>query len=357
MLGTNTSGASCATAGRRPATIDAVFDLVGPGLSRRGSLVRGQGFAATRTRVDCPGRNFVHCSGAAMRIEIIGGRRATNRAGAAEHLQMPIASVQIYSSPAQRPTSSWPEPLENPPGLRGAWFALDELDAYKTRRRALIRIEIVGGRRATDRRGAAQHLDMAIATVQVYSSPARRPTSGWPEPLENPPGLRGAWFALDDLDDYKTRRAQPTTPPPAVAGGDPDELVDVTEFARLRGVSVQVFNTYVQASRVAWGRGEDGMLPRPLPAPAPARHGPGRHYQWLRATAIAWAFPERARRSTGRKKGPRPGVDDLQRILEQATKAGERLTEVDLAGRLGDDVSIWTVKRLKRALRDQQQTT
>jgi hypothetical protein len=202
-------------------------------------LVRSHGFAATRTRVDCPGRNFVHCSGAAMRIEIIGGRRATNRAGAAEYLEMPIA------------------------------------------------------------------------TVQIYSSPARRPTSGWPEPLENPPGLRGVWFALDDLDGYKARRTQLASSPPAVAGGDLIELVDVTEFARLRGVSVQVFNTYVQASRVAWDRGEHGMLPRPLPAPAPARHGLGRHYQWLRGTAIAWAFPERPRRSTGREKGPRPGVDDL----------------------------------------------
>lgn len=65
-----------------------------------------------------------------METWVVGGRQATNRAGAAEYLGLAPNTVTQYSSPAGRRVSGWPEPL--PERVNGQEvFALDELDTVR----------------------------------------------------------------------------------------------------------------------------------------------------------------------------------------------------------------------------------
>ncbi|GIF74214.1 MULTISPECIES: hypothetical protein [Asanoa] len=68
-----------------------------------------------------------------MEQRIVDGQPATDRAGAAEYLGMPAATVSMYSSPGQRARRGWPDPL--PDRLDGRdWFAIAALDVYRARR-------------------------------------------------------------------------------------------------------------------------------------------------------------------------------------------------------------------------------
>jgi hypothetical protein len=207
----------------------------------------------------------------------------------------------------------------------------------------------VGGRKATNRAGAADYLGLAPTTVTVYASPAGRRTHGWPEPLDERVNGQEV-FALADLDAFAAARATP--PPPRPTDGDPDELLGIKEFAALKGVAYDTFKRYVEDSVNAWRRGEDGYLPQPDQT-EPARQGVT--YRWRRAVATAWIFPAR-RRTGGRRPGRRPQVGDLRQILA-AAGTGDRPTVGDLAAalteRLGTEVSSQTVRRLLRRLHDE----
>ncbi|MGL5823381.1 MAG: hypothetical protein ACRCYU_00730 [Nocardioides sp.] len=211
-----------------------------------------------------------------------------------------------------------------------------------------MEVRDVNGRRATTRVGAAEYLDIPVNTVQVYSSPARRRATGWPEPL--PYRASGkVWFALQDLDAYAAARPAQVAPPAAPEGSE--ELVGVREFAQIRGVSRDTFKRYVEDSLAAWERGRDGYLPQPdAVEPAPAR---GSIYRWRRGQAHEWSFPVARRSGGGRPPGRRPGVDDLRQLLsEYAVSPTVREAAAALSDRLGTNVSSQTVRRLQRALRE-----
>lgn len=207
---------------------------------------------------------------------------------------------------------------------------------------------VVGGRKVTNRAGAAEYLGLAPNTVTVYSSPAGRRTHGWPEPLDERVNGQEV-FALADLDAFAASRTNHTPAPPI--DGDPDELIGTAEFAALGQVKPHTFKRYVEDSLNAWQRGEDGYLPQPDQT-EPARHGST--YRWRRATATAWTFPT-TRRTSGRKPGRRPQPADLRQAI-QAAGPGPRPTVRELAATLtellGTEVSSQTVRRLLRRLDD-----
>ncbi|SRR6266511_1452071 len=115
----------------RPSAVGTV-GRSGAGIARVGLLEDGRGFAATRSRVDCPGRRH---PGTEEIVEtwVVGGRKVTNRAGAAEYLSLARNTVTVYSSPAGRRTHGWPEPLDERVNGQEV-FALADLDAFAASR-------------------------------------------------------------------------------------------------------------------------------------------------------------------------------------------------------------------------------
>jgi hypothetical protein len=242
--------------------------------------------------------------------------------------------------------------LEDGRGLAGTPRGVFGPGRRRTSGGETVETWIVGGREATNRAGAAEYLGLAPHSVFQYSSPAERPKSGWPAPL--PERVSGQEvFALADLDTFAAARRTETPPPPARADEDLDRPVGVKEFAALKGVPRDTFKRYVEDSLDAWARDEDGYLPQPdfPPEPAPVR---GFIYQWRLGTAVEWTF-QTARRTGGRKPGPRPQLADLQAVLA-AAGPGERPTVRELAAalseRMGTEVSAQTVRRLLRRRRD-----
>ncbi|WP_433531260.1 hypothetical protein ACQPYA_03880 [Micromonospora sp. CA-263727] len=209
---------------------------------------------------------------------------------------------------------------------------------------------IVGGRKATNRAGAAEHLGLAPNTVTRYSSPKGRPVFGWPEPL--PERVNGQEvFALDELDAV----LRPAPAPAPALDGDPNELIGVDELADLKGITLGSMKRYVEDSIPAWERGKDGYLPRPDVWPPERAPVQGFVYRWRRVTGWKWAFPA-TRRTSGRKPGRRPQVADLQAVLaESGADVRPTLRELaeKLSSRLGTDVSMQVVRRLRRKADDE----
>lgn len=106
--------------------------MTGRGLARVGLLDDGRDFAATRSRVDCPGRRSIG-TGETVETWLVGGRKATNRAGAAEYLGLAPNTVTVYSAPSGRAIHGWPEPLDELVEGQEV-FALDDLDAFAASR-------------------------------------------------------------------------------------------------------------------------------------------------------------------------------------------------------------------------------
>src|SRR6266511_3801407 len=121
------SRTACAAA---PGTVTAT----GSGIARVGLLEDGRGFAATRTRVDCPGRRHTSTHPGTdssteeiVQTWVVGNREVTNRAGAGEHLGLSANTVAMYFSPAGRARYGTPDPL--PEQVDGQdVYALDDLD-------------------------------------------------------------------------------------------------------------------------------------------------------------------------------------------------------------------------------------
>jgi hypothetical protein len=213
-----------------------------------------------------------------------------------------------------------------------------------------VEIRIIGGHRATNRRGAAEYLNVPLNTVRMKSSPTRRGQTGWPEPLPERIDNQD-WFALDELDAYQ-ESSNPVLPSAPLVD-DPDRLIDATEFARLRGVDRKTFKRYVELSLDDWHAQRPAYLPRPLSLQSP--------YQWRLGEAVAWSFPAKVRTSTGRPPGRRPTTGDLRRVLAATAEGEPRPTARQLAALLSRDfdppVSLQTVHRLQRRMRDEDQAT
>lgn len=211
---------------------------------------------------------------------------------------------------------------------------------------------VVGGRKVTNRAGAAEYLGLARRTVVVYSTPGGRRRYGWPEPLaERVDGQEV--FALGDLDAFAARRAGGRPQPPAVI--DPEELIGVAEFAALRGIKAATMKRYVEDSLNAWQRGEAGYLPRPDEVHSARR---GSSYRWRYRTAVEWSFPA-VRRTGGRRPGRRPLPEDLRQLLDSwgsVPRPTVRALAAGLSSSVGTEVSSQTVRRLLRRLRDAEQS-
>ncbi|HKS99036.1 MAG TPA: hypothetical protein VJT31_05835, partial [Rugosimonospora sp.] len=112
-----------------------VTPTLGTGLARVG-LLDGRDFAATRLRVDGPGRfnTPAHTStGDSVQTWVVGGRKVTNRAGAREYLDLSANTATMYFSPAGRRRYGTPEPLDERVDGQDVW-ALEELEAFKQTR-------------------------------------------------------------------------------------------------------------------------------------------------------------------------------------------------------------------------------
>src|SRR6266511_918376 len=156
------SRTACAAA---PGTVTAT----GSGIARVGLLEDGRGFAATRTRVDCPGRRHTSTHPGTdssteeiVQTWVVGNREVTNRAGAGEHLGLSANTVAMYFSPAGRARYGTPDPL--PEQVDGQdVYALDDLDEFKAARRR---------RRATPPPTAAD-----LTAVLAAARPGEQPTA------------------------------------------------------------------------------------------------------------------------------------------------------------------------------------
>ena len=165
-------------------------------------------------------------------------------------------------------------------------------------------IRHIDGREATNRRGAAEYLKRSPSTLAIWT--ADRETTGFPTPIAVDTAGREAgreWYALDELerfrDDYMASiqtRARARVHHIELAG-DPDALIDPTQFAKLLGITYDAFQRYVHMSEPAWAEDRDGYLPRPRPEDcSPARNGV--HRQWRMSAAVNW-INQRKGRSAG----------------------------------------------------------
>jgi hypothetical protein len=218
-----------------------------------------------------------------------------------------------------------------------------------------MEIRTIDGRRATDRAGAAELLGVSEQTVALRASPKQRPTSGFPEAIGTED--RRDWYALDDLEAHllvlrEQRHAAPNRAPVWLRDGPRDELLPATTFRAAAGIGQGTWKRYVQSSRPAWERGEDGYLPRP--DDEEDYRGTGNVYYWTRHRMIHWLdhrTGERMPGVVGRKPGPRPGVADAVAAIQAADG---QMTGTTLATQLG--VSLKRAYDLLRLAREQMAT-
>jgi hypothetical protein len=254
--------------------------------------------------------------------------------------------------------------LEHGRGLAATPLGVDDPGRCHTSEDPLENWKI-GDRVVTDRAGVSEHTNWAANTVAMYASPAGRRRYGSPQPVDTspdnpdvPPEIRGKEvFDLQEIDEFAKSRRRRTTPSPPAAR-NADEPVDWREFARMHGLAEATMRRHIEDSLPAWDQDKDGSIPRPDAGDqdradgAYRRRGRPPKYLWKRGTAAAWKP-----RTPGRKPGPRPQVEDLEAILRGHTGArpptlvqlAQALTE-----RVGDEVSVQTVRRLRRQLADRK---
>jgi len=148
----------------------------------------------------------------------------------------------------------------------------------------------IGGRRATNRAGAAEILGRSLVTVNHLASPKGRiDGSGFPTATVQD---GREWYFVDDLDRYRERHlahleaARLPQSHGVVLDGDPDDEITAVEFRKAIGVEPNSWTNYVDKSKAAWDHGEDGYLPRPDREEPAARRGVTRF--WTRRRAQAW---------------------------------------------------------------------
>ena len=132
-----------------------------------------------------------------------------------------------------------------------------------------MEVRVIGRRKATNRVGAAQLLNRAITTINLLASPkGRAQGSGFPTPIGTQD--RQEWYALSDLRAFQTsheKRIKAAGWQPrsrgVVLGGKPRELITAKEFYTAANILPKTWTKYVDTSKPAWQRGEDGYLLRP----------------------------------------------------------------------------------------------
>ncbi|MEH1124861.1 helix-turn-helix domain-containing protein [Micromonospora sp. CPCC 206061] len=213
-----------------------------------------------------------------------------------------------------------------------------------------MEIREVDGRRATNRRGAAEYLGRSLQTVNLLASPKRKAEgSGWPDAL--PTRTAGQdWYALDDLDRFRN-----TVLAPAEAArrakvhhvhldGDPEELLTAKQFREIIGVEAGPWAKYVAESQPSWKHGQDGYLPLP-DVEEPGRGGTIR--KWKRQRVQSWINDRPGSTRGGTRRGGPTTADAVAAIAS----AGGHLTGTQLAEALG--VPLNTAYRLLRQARAQ----
>jgi hypothetical protein len=230
-----------------------------------------------------------------------------------------------------------------------------------------MEIREIRGRRATTRQGAAEHLGYSDQTIELLA--AKRAETGFPNPADVETEGRGVrtrtkggkatgreWYALDDLDKFKTlyaarvddtRGARVREP----LLGDPEELLIGPEIAAALKIKSATWSSWVRDSKLDWAAGRKAYLPKPDQVD-PGRRGVVR--KWKRGTINTEFLPRQGKWSAaGAPEGRRVTVDDLAAVL---AAGGAEQTNEDLALALtelaGRPVRLPTVSRLKKALRE-----
>ncbi len=162
-----------------------------------------------------------------------------------------------------------------------------------------MEIRVIAGRRATDRRGAAERTGWSLSTVAHLA--ADRDRTGFPSPIEVDEIGRGVrargsagtksgreWYDLEHLDAFKAAydaelaaARQARVHGEVSLDGDDDELLTGQECAAELKVEYDTWRSWVRDSKAAWDEGRDGYLPRPDKT-EPARRGVTRY--WRRGT-------------------------------------------------------------------------
>ena len=94
-------------------------------------------------------------------------------------------------------------------------------------------IRVINGRRVADRAGIAELTSAALTTVDNWYS--NRHKTGFPERIDD------KWWDADDVETFhhSQQAARSATPGPIDRNGDPTELINSTELARMLGYANQ----------------------------------------------------------------------------------------------------------------------
>lgn len=229
-----------------------------------------------------------------MQIRVIHGRRATDRAGAAERRRRSEQTIALLA--AERATNGFPLPID---------------------------VETTG-------RGVRA-----------------RSETGQPHGRE--------WYALDDLDawfdqyDARVAAAGQARVARTKLRGDPDELLTLTQVCDELGISYDTGHSWVRDSLPEWDAGREGYLPQP-DEEEPASYGVTR--KWKRST-LQQRFVDRRRgkaTSPGRPRGGGATLADLDAVDPNGDLPAPEVMAA-LTERLGRPISRQTVARLRRRRR------
>jgi hypothetical protein len=202
------------------------------------------------------------------------------------------------------------------PGHRTLW--------PPTRAGTAVQIRNIDGRQATDGDGAAELLGRSRQTITLLASTKKRVKVGWPSWVRRVDGRD--WYAIEDLehfrDTYLPRVAQASQAKVhhVALDGDPEELITAVEFRELIKAEYGTWAKYVDQSKPAWQRGEDGYLPRP-DEEEPYRRGVTR--KWKRHRVQTWINARTGKHlSPGRPEAGRTPIS--QPTAGETTVPGDR---------------------------------
>lgn len=147
-----------------------------------------------------------------------------------------------------------------------------------------MEISIHNGRPCVNRDGLAELTGRSRQTIDLWASPLhRRP--GFPDHVRiTRPG--GAWYPIEDAQRFAEQvnaEDEAARPQPVFAMGNPDRLIDGTEFRELMGITKNTWDSYVHKSKPAWENGADGVLPYPA---GPDHIHAGKRRRWRLGTAV-----------------------------------------------------------------------
>lgn len=176
----------------------------------------------------------------------------------------------------------------------------------------------INGVAYVNRAGLCEMTGLSLESINHLCAPSRRAASGCPEPIKIG---RVLWYPLEEARSWveQLNRLQRQDRPATTA--DPDELITVEQFRTeiMRPViSDNTMRSYIRKSRLAWRRGQDGILPRP-DTEVPARHGTSP--RWRRGRALASQENRPGKPTTGRPAEvdrtpqPAPPIDDPDELI------------------------------------------